>query len=72
MAYTFLRDNVYADLFRYLAGDDGVLRGPAGQGWVAGPFSVRDPTQAYALLRRGESTADARRDLTAAGVSYDV
>jgi NAD(P)H dehydrogenase (quinone) len=36
MAYTFLRDNVYADLFRYLAGDDGVLRGPAGQGRVAG------------------------------------
>jgi NAD(P)H dehydrogenase (quinone) len=35
MAYTFLRDNVYADLFPYLAGADGVLRGPAGQGRVA-------------------------------------
>jgi NAD(P)H dehydrogenase (quinone) len=35
MGYTFLRDNVYADLLPGLAGEDGVLRGPAGQGRVA-------------------------------------
>jgi uncharacterized protein YbjT (DUF2867 family) len=40
MAYTFLRDNVYADLFLYLAGDDGVLRGPAWQGRVASGRNV--------------------------------
>ena len=34
MAYTFLRDNVYADLLPVLAGEEGVLRGPAGQGRV--------------------------------------
>jgi NAD(P)H dehydrogenase (quinone) len=35
MAHTFLRDNIYADLFPYLAGEDGVLRGPAAQGRIA-------------------------------------
>jgi NAD(P)H dehydrogenase (quinone) len=36
MAHTFLRDNIYADLFPSLAGEDGVLRGPAGRGRIAG------------------------------------
>jgi NAD(P)H dehydrogenase (quinone) len=35
MTHTFLRDNIYADLFPYLAGEDGVLRGPAAQGRIA-------------------------------------
>ena len=35
MAWTFLRDNLYADFFPMLLGDDGVIRGPAGDGRVA-------------------------------------
>jgi NAD(P)H dehydrogenase (quinone) len=35
MAFTFLRDNFYADLMPALVGEDGVIRGPAGQGRVA-------------------------------------
>ncbi|MGG5171709.1 SDR family oxidoreductase [Pseudarthrobacter sp. J1738] len=35
MAYTFLRDNFYIDFFAALAGEDGVIRGPAGSGTVA-------------------------------------
>ena len=35
MAWTFLRDNLYADFFPMMAGDDGVIRGPAGDGRVA-------------------------------------
>ncbi|MEU6228207.1 SDR family oxidoreductase [Streptomyces sp. NPDC047042] len=35
MAYTFLRDNIYADFVPLLAGADGVIRGPAGQGRAA-------------------------------------
>ena len=35
MTWTFLRDNLYADFFPLLAGDDGVIRGPAGDGRVS-------------------------------------
>jgi NAD(P)H dehydrogenase (quinone) len=35
MDWTFLRDNLYLDFFPHLVGDDGVIRGPAGDGVVA-------------------------------------
>ena len=35
MTWTFLRDNLYLDFFPMLAGDDGVIRGPADGGRVA-------------------------------------
>lgn len=35
LAATILRDNLYADFLPGMAGDDGVLRGPAGEGRVA-------------------------------------
>jgi uncharacterized protein YbjT (DUF2867 family) len=35
MAWTFLRDNLYSDFFPLLAGEDGVIRGPAGDGRVS-------------------------------------
>ncbi|MGZ4436594.1 MAG: SDR family oxidoreductase [Nocardioidaceae bacterium] len=35
MAWTFLRDNVYLDFLPLLAGEHGVIRGPAGDGRVA-------------------------------------
>jgi NAD(P)H dehydrogenase (quinone) len=35
LAWTFLRDNLYADFFPSMAGDDGVIRGPAGEGRVS-------------------------------------
>jgi NAD(P)H dehydrogenase (quinone) len=35
LPYTFLRDNLYADYLPHLAGDDGVIRGPAGAGKVS-------------------------------------
>lgn len=35
MSWTHLRDNLYADFLPMLAGDDGVIRGPAGDGRVA-------------------------------------
>lgn len=33
-AYTFLRDNLYLDLIPHWVGEDGVIRGPAGEGRV--------------------------------------
>ncbi len=35
MAWTHLRDNLYADFLPLIAGEEGVLRGPAGEGRVA-------------------------------------
>ncbi len=35
MSWTFLRDNLYADFFPMLAGEDGVIRGPADDGRVS-------------------------------------
>lgn len=35
IAHTFLRDNLYLDFMDALVGDDGVIRGPAGDGRVA-------------------------------------
>ena len=35
LTYTFLRDNLYADIVAHLAGDDGVIRGPGGDGRAA-------------------------------------
>jgi NAD(P)H dehydrogenase (quinone) len=64
MAYTFLRDNVYADLFRYLAGDDGVLRGPAGQGRVAGVAQDDIADVAAVVLQSPHDHSGATYDLT--------
>jgi NAD(P)H dehydrogenase (quinone) len=35
LTFTFLRDNLYADFFGAMVGEDGILRGPAGDGRVA-------------------------------------
>jgi len=35
MSFTFLRDNLYADFLPAMAGPDGVIRGPAGEGRAA-------------------------------------
>ena len=35
MDWTFLRDNLYLDFFADMVGEDGVIRGPAGDGVVA-------------------------------------
>jgi NAD(P)H dehydrogenase (quinone) len=64
MEYTFLRDNVYADLFPHLAGEDGVLRGPAGQGRVAGVAQDDIAEVAAAILQRPAKHAGRSYDLT--------
>jgi NAD(P)H dehydrogenase (quinone) len=35
LRFTFLRDSLYLDFLPGMAGPDGVIRGPAGEGWVA-------------------------------------
>jgi NAD(P)H dehydrogenase (quinone) len=48
---TFLRDNLYADFFPLLTGDDGVIRGPAGDGRVAAVAQDDIADVATAVLR---------------------
>ncbi|MFJ3670779.1 SDR family oxidoreductase [Streptomyces sp. NPDC090106] len=64
MAYTFLRDNLYADFVPHLVGEDGVVRGPAGQGRAA--FVAQDDIAeaAVAVLTRPGAHAGATYDLT--------
>lgn len=64
LAWTFLRDNLYAEALPDLADADGVIRGPAGPGRVA-PVSQRD-VAAVAATVLGDPPSHRRRtyDLT--------
>ncbi|MWA05393.1 NAD(P)H-binding protein [Actinomadura sp. LD22] len=64
LPYTFLRDNLYADFMPALVGDDGVIRGPAGQGRAAvvGQDDIADA--ATAVLLEAEDHQGAVYDLT--------
>ncbi|MBO7940205.1 SDR family oxidoreductase [Streptomyces sp. S9] len=64
LAYTFLRDNLYADFVPYFVGEDGVIRGPAGQGRAA--FVAQDDIAdaAVTVLTRPDDHAGAVYDLT--------
>ena len=64
LAFTFLRDNVYADLLPLLAGDDGVLRGPAGVGRVAAVAQADIADAAVTVLRDPGAHAGRTYDLT--------
>jgi NAD(P)H dehydrogenase (quinone) len=47
LRWTFLRDNIYLDFMPFFAGDDGVIRGPAGDGRAA--VVARDDIAASAV-----------------------
>jgi uncharacterized protein YbjT (DUF2867 family) len=51
MDYTFLRDNFYLDFLPLLAGEDGVIRGPAGDGVVAAVARADIARSAVTVLR---------------------
>ena len=51
MAWTFLRDNFYSDFFPLFADEDGVVRGPAGDGAVAAVARADVADVAVAVLR---------------------
>lgn len=50
---TFLRDSLYLDMLPMMAGDDGVIRGPAGDGRVAAVARNDVADVAVAVLLRG-------------------
>lgn len=64
MAFTFLRDSAYIDFLPSLAGADGVIRGPAGNG-VVGAVSRSDIARvAVSVLKDLDSHAGRTYDLT--------
>lgn len=64
MTHTFLRDSFYADVFPLFVGEDGTLRGPAGEGRVSA-VARRDVAEvAAAVLRDPGRYAGRTLDLT--------
>jgi uncharacterized protein YbjT (DUF2867 family) len=64
MAWTVLRDNFYADLLPYFADEQGVIRGPAGDGRVAAVARADVADVAAAVLRAPDAHAGAAYTLT--------
>lgn len=64
MAFTFLRDNLYADLAPLLGGPAGVIRGPAGSGRLAPVARADIADVAAAVLRDPAAHAGATYTLT--------
>jgi NAD(P)H dehydrogenase (quinone) len=64
MSWTFLRDNLYLDFFPMLAGEDGVLRGPADDGRVAAVAQDDIAAVATAVLLDPASHEGRTYDLT--------
>lgn len=61
--YTFLRDNIYLDFIPTMVGDDGVIRGPAGDGRVAA-VARDDVASAAALVLQDDRHSGMTYDLT--------
>lgn len=64
MAFTFLRDSFYLDFLPDLVGEDGVIRGPAGEGRVAAVTRADIARSAVAVLTDPRVNAGRTWDLT--------
>ena len=64
MAYTFLRDNFYLDVLPLFAGNEGVLRGPAGGGRVAAVARTDVARAAVVVLENPQAHIGRTWDLT--------
>ncbi len=59
LTHTFLRDNFYLDVLPWFADEEGVIRGPAGEGRVAAVARADVADVAAAVLRDPAAHADA-------------
>ena len=66
LGFTFLRDNWYQDMLPLMAGADGVIRGPAGEGRV-GAVSRDDVADAAVAVLLGEGHDGRAYDVTGPG-----
>jgi len=62
--FTFLRDNLYLDFMDALVGEDGVIRGPAGGGQVAGVARADVARVATTVLQHPSEHRNVSYDLT--------
>jgi NAD(P)H dehydrogenase (quinone) len=62
--YTFLRDSLYIDFIPMMVGDDGVIRGPAGQGRASVVTRADIARSAAAILQRPTDHGGATYELT--------
>jgi NAD(P)H dehydrogenase (quinone) len=58
-SWTFLRDNFYLDFIKYLVGEDGVIRGPAGEGRLSAVARADIAEVAATILHSGDKSAGA-------------
>jgi len=63
LRWTFLRDNIYLDYVPFFAGEDGVIRGPAGDGRAA-VVARDDIAAAAAVVLTEDGHEDAAYDMT--------
>ena len=66
MAWTMLRDNLYLDFLLSMAGEDGVIRGPAGSGRLSAVAREDVAAAAAAVLRDPAAHAGSTYELTGA------
>jgi len=64
MGFTFLRDSFYADFLPFMAGEDDVIRGPAGDGRVAAVCREDVARVASAVMRAPSEHRDVTYTLT--------
>jgi uncharacterized protein YbjT (DUF2867 family) len=64
LTFTFLRDNFYLDFLPMMTGDDGVIRGPAGEGRMAGVARADVARSAVAVLLDPEAHAGTTYTMT--------
>lgn len=64
VSYTFLRDSLYLDFVDAMIGDDGVIRGPAGSGAVAGVAQADVVRSTVAVLQNPAAHAGITYTLT--------
>jgi len=64
LTFTFLRDNLYADFLPIMVGEDGVIRGPGGDGRAALVAQDDIAEAAVAVLREPAAHANATYDMT--------
>lgn len=64
MDFTFLRDNFYLDVLPLFADENGIIRGPAGEGCVAAVARADVADVAVAVLRKPELQAGRTLELT--------
>jgi uncharacterized protein YbjT (DUF2867 family) len=64
LTFTFLRDNLYADFLPNMVGEDGVIRGPGGDGRAALVAQDDIAEAAVAVLREPAAHANATYDMT--------